>query len=211
LKNRWQKLFSLKDNSGKPISRKMKYSIGVVLLGLVLLLAGNVFSAKQAGQDPGQAETTMNFAEQETAARAKDQEKKPKELSELEAGYEQSLTGMLEKIKGISDVEVMVNLDSTQTQVYEKNLVSGQQTTDETDTNGGARTIEDRTEETQTVLVRQGDQEVPLLIHTKKPKVRGVFIIAKGADHAEAKQWIVESVSRVLDVPTHRVSVIPKK
>lgn len=210
MKHLWKKLFKLKEDADKKSSKKLKLSLMIATCGLMLLVLGNLFS-KDEKPIENQKMLSDGQTDQETLARAKDDEKKPKEVTQLEKGYEQDLTGMLEKIKGISDVEVMVNLDSTNIQVYEKNLISGQQTTDETDTNGGARVIEDRTEETQTVLVRQGDQEVPLLVHTKKPKVRGVFIIAKGADRAEAKKWVVESVSRVLDVPTHRVSVIPKK
>src|SRR5690625_6556456 len=49
-----------------------------------------------------------------------------------------------EKIQGVSEVEVMVNLDSTNVKVYEKNLITGQQTTDESDKNGGTRKVEDR-------------------------------------------------------------------
>src|SRR5690625_7889355 len=100
-----------------------------------------------------------------------------------------------EKIQGVSEVEVMVNLDSTNVKVYEKNLIKGQQTTDESDKNGGTRKVEDHTEETKAVLVRQGDQEVPLLIQTKKQTVRGVFVVAKGDDNATVQMCVIEDVS----------------
>lgn len=92
------------------------------------------------------------------------------DVSELETSYEKDLQEMLEKIQGVSEVEVMVNLNSTNVKVYEKNLIAGQQTNDESDKNGGTRKVEDKTEEKTTVLIRQGDKEVPLLIQTKKPK-----------------------------------------
>jgi len=135
----------------------------------------------------------------------------PSELivTELEESYEKDLQKMLNNIQGVPEVEVMVNLDSTNIKVYETNLIKGQQITNESDNNGGIRKVEDQTEETQVVLVRQGDQEVPLLVQTEKPKVRGVFVVAKGVDHSEVKMWVIEAVSRVLDVPTHKVSVMP--
>src|SRR5699024_11674588 len=105
----------------------------------------------------------------------------------LEKTYEADLEKMLEKIKGISKVEVMVNLDSTKVDVYEKNLISGKQTTDESDTNGGKRIVEDDTEETQTVLVREGDKEVPLKVKTKNQKVKDGLVIANGLNEARAK------------------------
>lgn len=131
-------------------------------------------------------------------------------VSEIEAHYEKSLQTMLNQIQGVSEVEVMVNVDSTNVQVYEKDLIVGKQSTEETDKNGGRRTVEDETQETKLVFIRQGDQEVPVLVQTKKPEIRGVFIIAKGADNATTKQWIIESVSKVLDVPSYKISVMPK-
>src|SRR5699024_9322226 len=112
---------------------------------------------------------------------------------------------------GVSDAEVLVNLDSTTVKVYEKDLITNQQTTEEEDTNGGTREVDDSTQESTVVLVRQADKEVPLLVQTKKPDVRGVFVIAKGADLPSVQELIVESSSRVLDVSVHRMSVKPKK
>src|SRR5699024_5144818 len=98
------------------------------------------------------------------------------DVAELEKKYATDLEVMLNKLTGITDAEVMINLDSTNINVYEKNIIKGQQTTDETDQSGGIRKVEDKTEEIQAVLTRKGDQEVPLLVHMKKPSVRGVFV-----------------------------------
>lgn len=197
------------ENDGnKPPSKKMGYLIIIALVGLLLIIFGKTLNPTEETKE----EFPLNKEEDKI-----DQQPVSKEVSvdsnvnELESSYEKDLKEMLENIQGVSEVDVMVNLDSTNVKIYEKNLIKGQQTTDESDKNGGIRKVEDNTEETQVVLVRQGDQEVPLLVQTRKPDVRGVFVVAKGVDHAAVKAWVVESVSRVLDVPTHRVSVMPKK
>jgi stage III sporulation protein AG len=38
-----------------------------------------------------------------------------------------------------------------------------------------------------------------------------VLIVAKGADDVRVKKEIIEAVTRVLDVPSHRVAVSAKK
>ncbi len=211
MKEKLRKLFKFKDGGPKlkKPPKKIGYLLVIALTGLLLLILGNTFSS-------GPAETVtqndfnksnMNHQAEEVSS---DEEQATSDVNELETSYEKDLQTMLEKIQGVSEVEVMVNLDSTNVKVYEKNLITGQQTNKESDKNGGARKVEDQTEETETVLVRQGDKEVPLLIQTKKPEVRGVFVVAKGADHAAVKKWIIEATARVLDVPTHRVSVMPK-
>ena len=195
-------LFQLKN-----LSTKTKYLLIVALVALLLLILGNGFMTSNDNIENHMTDTLEQTDEAEETI-SKDS---PSELivTELEESYEKDLQKMLNNIQGVSEVEVMVNLDSTNIKVYETNLIKGQQITNESDTNGGVRKVEDQTEETQVVLVRQGDQEVPLLVQTEKPKVRGVFVVAKGVDHSEVKMWVIEAVSRVLDVPSHKVSVMP--
>ncbi|MFD1171596.1 stage III sporulation protein AG [Oceanobacillus picturae] len=206
-----QLLDKLFKNGAKGTSKKTGYMLILALGGLMLIIVGNLFTS--SNETPPQQEITHNLDEEseETAKQVKSNEDMTtSDISELEESYKKDLESMLNNIKGVSEAEVMVNLESTKIKVYEKNLIYGQQSTDESDKNGGTRKVQDSTEEAQTVLVRQGEGEVPLLIQTKKPEVRGVFVVAKGADHASVKKWIIESTSRVLDVPTHRVSVMPK-
>lgn len=193
------------------LPKKSKYLIVIGITGLFLLILGSVFS-NSSSEEPTQKQTIGDTVptQQESKPTLGEKKSTTSNVDELEASYEKDLQQLLEKIKGVSEVEIMVNLDSTKVKVYEKNLVTGKQITDESDKNGGTREIEDYTSDSQAVLVRQGDKEVPLLIQTKKPEVRGVFVIAKGVDHATVKKWVIEAVSKVLDVPTHRVSVMSK-
>ncbi|MFC2948206.1 stage III sporulation protein AG [Virgibacillus sediminis] len=190
-------------------SKKNGYIAILALAGLMLLILGNVFSSSEEDQSEGPPEE-FQLEQNDLESPPSDDVPVTADVDELEQSFKQEMEDMLNKIQGVSEAEVMINLDSTNIHVYAKNLIKGQQTTDENDKNGGNRKVEDSTEESQVVLVRQGDKEVPLLTQTEKPSVRGVFVVAKGADHASVKQWIVEAVSRVLDVPSHRVSVMPK-
>jgi stage III sporulation protein AG len=216
LKQFFEKLFSSDktptDPKQKNPSKKAGYILVLALTGLMLIIAGNIFSSTSSDSDYDMElqQETENDMEQDSTQVSSEEPNVTSDIGELESIYKKELEEMLNKVQGVSEAEVMVNLDSTNTKVYEKNLIKGQQTTDESDQNGGTRKVEDHTEEIQTVLVRQGDREVPLLVETKKPGVRGVFVVANGADHASVRSWIVEAVSRVLDVPTHRVSVMPK-
>ena len=79
------------------------------------------------------------------------------------------------------------------------------------DQQGGERKVLDQSEEEQLVIIREGDKEVPIVLETKKPQVRGVLVVAKGAENVQIEKRIIESVTKLLDVPSHRVSVMPRK
>lgn len=184
--------------------KKRKYILIIAVIGILLILISNLFSG--TNKKP----TTSPDIDQIQESEEIEEVSLLKNVTEIETNYEKSLQTMLNQIKGVSEAEVMINVDSTNVQVYEKDLIVGTQTTEETDKNGGTRNVEDETRETKLVYVRQGDQEVPVLVQTKKPEVRGVFVIAEGVDDMTTKKWIIESVSKVLDVPTYRISVMPK-
>ncbi|MBM7569701.1 stage III sporulation protein AG [Aquibacillus albus] len=214
MENPLKKLFShfkLKTDDGKGPT-KMGYILLIALTGILILIVSSMIKDQTANSDELSLinETEISSEDIETSASNKGGNR-TSEVKDLEKEYEESLTMLLEEITGVSQVEIMVNLDSTNKKVYEKNLIIGTQTTEETDQNGGERQVKDSTQEEEVVIVRQGDKEVPLIIQTRKPEVRGVLVVAKGVDHIELKKWVVEAVSRVLDVPSHRISVMPKK
>ncbi|WP_181350066.1 stage III sporulation protein AG [Thalassobacillus sp. CUG 92003] len=196
-------LGNLSGGEGRKFNKKI-YVIALGVIGIFLLLIGNWLpDDKEAPPEPP-------IASEANEDHVSNDESDNKEIKALESSYEEQLQPLLENIEGISDVDLMINLEATQEKVFDKNLIVGKQTTEELDDNGGERSIEDYSRENQIILVRQGDREVPLLVKTKKPGIKGVLIVAKGVENMELKSWVVEATSRVLDVPSHRVSVMPK-
>ncbi|HEY8342249.1 MAG TPA: stage III sporulation protein AG [Calditerricola sp.] len=135
----------------------------------------------------------------------------PQTIKQLEEHYESQLREMLELVMGVSDVSVMVSLETSPEQVVQVNRDNRQQVIEEQDSRGGTRKTTDTTQRDQVVVVNQGSGEKPVVIKTRQPKVRGVLVVARGVENAQVKRWVVEAVQRVLDVPAHRVSVLPKK
>jgi stage III sporulation protein AG len=179
------------------------YFVVVLLVGAGLMIVSNMYST---GNDD--YVSTLN---DEPDVAAFGQSSTPKTMADYEDHYENQLREILEEAVGISDVSVMINLDATETKIHEFNMKKQTQNTDETDSQNGKRKVKDVSNDKQVVIIRVGDKEMPVVVKTEKPVVRGVIIVAKGADNIQVKQWIVEAVTRVLNVPAHKVSVLPKK
>lgn len=204
-----KKQLSSKDGPPEKKSGKYQYLMIVVLFGAAIMLIGNILGdqkpdmAVTAAKETGAEEDAAVFGQKKSAGNDV--------ISEYEEAYESQLTEMLEGINGVGDVTVFVNVDATDKKVLEKNTVIQSQTTDETDREGGKRKVQDASQDEQLVIIRNGEKEVPIVLETKKPEIRGVLVVAKGAENIQVKKWIIEAVTRALDVPNHRVAVMPKK
>ena len=207
-----KKLLSKDEQSDKKPG-KYQYLLLVLLFGAAIMLVSNIFFKDKT------ADTSMpvfnNQAgaknEEDVAAFGKENSGGNSVIADYERAYETQIKEILDDIVGVEDATVLVNVDATEQKVLEKNTTSKTQTTDETDREGGKRKVEDQSKEEQLVIIREGEKEVPIVLETKKPKIRGVAIVAKGAENIQVKSWIIEAVSRGLDVPSHRISVMPKK
>jgi stage III sporulation protein AG len=199
---------SEKQESGKKLT-KYHYAISILVVGIAFMLVSNTFS-NSSSSTIKDVVPAVSQAEDEPAFGQKDNELSD-DLQEAENYYENQLKEILQSAMGVDEVEIMVNLDATESKVYEKNTTTQTQTTNETDREGGKRQVEDTSKDEQLVITRNGDTETPVIIKTKKAEVRGVLIVAAGAENIKVKTSIVEAVTRVLDVPSHRVSVLPKK
>ncbi|QDS34628.1 stage III sporulation protein AG [Brevibacillus brevis] len=132
-------------------------------------------------------------------------------IAEYENIYETQLRDILASVVGVGEVDVMVNLESTPELVVEKNRNIRSSTNQEMDKEKATRNQNDQSRDEQVVIVQGGKQDAPVIVKTLKPKVRGVLVVAKGADNIQVKAWITEAVQKVLDVPAYKISILPKK
>lgn len=199
------------EKSGKKPG-KFQYMLLVLCIGASLMLVGNIVLKNDTGsKDIPAATTAKTGGDEDVAAFGLNKSSGNKTISEYEEKYEDQLKKALQEMLGVDDVTVIVNIDSSDKKIFEKNRSNKSQTTEESDTQGGQRKVQDNTVDEQLVIIRNGEKEVPVVVETKKPDIRGVLVVAKGAENIQVKKWIVEAVTRVLGVSSHRVSVVPKK
>ncbi|TVY11497.1 stage III sporulation protein AG [Paenibacillus cremeus] len=131
---------------------------------------------------------------------------------EYEEAYQSQLRDILTKIVGVGEVEVLVTIESTEEVTVQQNTKDTQQVTNEQDKNGATRHITDVTRSGEVVMYEvSGGGKQPLVTKYIKPKIRGVVVVAKGAENLTVKKMISEAVERGLDVPAHRISILPRK
>lgn len=179
---------------------------GIGILGIMQLTGSKPSTAVQSAPivtDTSTADTIATFKQQNKSSSP--------EIAKEESNYEQQLKTMLESISGVKNVTVMVNLEASDTQVLQQNVSQHSQITEESDKEGGKRHVEDTQTNQDTVIVKDGGAESPVVIKTEKAAIKGVLVIAGGVDNIQIKQMVIEAVTRVLGVGSNRVAVLPMK
>jgi stage III sporulation protein AG len=203
-----------KDNEHPPQKEKKggkyQYLFIILLVGIAFMLISDLWKSDERAATEVSSSDSSSLNEEDVPAFGTGEKKQNKSMKDYEEYYENQLKEALEQIVGVDEVNVVVTVDSSEEKIYEKNESSQKQRTNETDQEGGKRSIEESSKEDQIVIIQDGEKEVPIISETKKPKVSGVLVVAGGADNIQIKKWIIEAVSRVLDVSTHRVAVMPK-
>ncbi|MBM7660892.1 stage III sporulation protein AG [Bacillus mesophilus] len=210
LQSLFKKTTNEQQSSDKKLS-KYHYAIVILAVGVAFMLVSNILSDSSSSAPANELEVFNQEKSEDQPTFGQKSSDTEDVLREVENHFETQLKEILQSAVGVDEVEIMVNLDATESKVFEKNVTSQTQLTDETDREGGKRKVEDTSKDEQLVIIRNGDTETPVVINIKKPAVRGVLIVANGADNIQVKKNIIEAVTRVLDVPSHRVSVLPKK
>ncbi|TJY44452.1 stage III sporulation protein AG [Cohnella pontilimi] len=195
--------------------RRIKAFRWLVLLGLIgaaLLLAASLLNMKTVDprQNPDLTPPGDQDAppEKQTFLGGND---KSDPFSDIESQLESRLKELLETMVGVGTVDVMVSVDSTEETVVQENEQRTQEITSESDKNGTSRHITRVTQNGQVQVFEVSGNQTPFVLKKLKPRVRGVIIVAKGAENATVHRLVQEAVSRGLDVPMHRISVVPRK
>lgn len=124
---------------------------------------------------------------------------------------ETKLEGILAKIQGVGTVEVFINYSESSEVVAMYNENSKVSTTEETDTSGGIRKIQETDKQKDIVYEEVNGKKTPITQKIVQPKIEGAIITAKGASNIDVKTNIIQAVEAVTGLATHKIQVFEKK
>ncbi|MBP9989511.1 MAG: hypothetical protein KBT46_08435 [Ruminococcus sp.] len=125
----------------------------------------------------------------------KDETKKAKNESEIqfeeyEENLEKRLTSIIGSIRGAGQTKVMVTLESGDENIY-----------------ATENKKDDEKNENKYVIIENNGDDGGLLLKVVEPEIRGVAVVCEGADSAQVRQEIINTVTAVLGISTNRVNI----
>ena len=120
---------------------------------------------------------------------------------------EEKLEEILSKIQGVGEVNVFINYSESSEIVPMYNENTKTSNTEETDTSGGTRTIQEEDSQKEIIYQEDDGEKTPITQKIIEPKIEGAIITAKGASNANTKTSIIQAVEAVTGLATHKIQV----
>ena len=100
-----------------------------------------------------------------------------------------------------------MNYSETSEVVAMYNETTKTSNTEENDTSGGTRKIQETDSQRDIIYQEENGEKTPITQKVIQPKVEGAIITAKGATSAEIKANIIQAVEAVTGLATHKIQV----
>ena len=127
-----------------------------------------------------------------------------------ELTLEEKLENILSKIDGTGNVEVLLTYNESTEIVPIYNESNKKSITNEVDSNGGTRTIEETDIQTEVIYNQNADNNI-ITKKTVNPKIEGAIVIATGADNSVVKTNIMQAVEAATGLASHKIQVFKKQ
>lgn len=115
---------------------------------------------------------------------------------------EKKLSELIAQVEGAGRVRVMLTIESSDEKIYAADEKTNAKTDGDT---------EQKSYDSQYVLVDGDSGDTGILLKTNAPKIKGVIIVCDGGENPTVANQITNAVSAALGVGANRVSVLKMK
>ena len=124
---------------------------------------------------------------------------------------QKNLKQILSKIDGVGKVEVLITYSESSQVVAMYNEKYKESQTQEGDTNGGTRVIQEVSKDKEIIYQEDNGEKVPITEKIVMHKMEGALIVAEGANNAVVKTNIIQAVEALTGLATHKIQVLEMK
>ena len=190
------------EDGNKNNKKKIENLVFFVVILIVTVVIINIIwngDRDSGNQKNSQNDTSKQLASSNTSS----VEVSSNTSNELEIKLEE----ILAKIQGVGEVNVFINYSESSEIIPMYNENTQTSNTEETDTSGGTRTIEETDSQKEIIYEENDGQKTVITQKVVEPQIEGAIITAKGAENAEVKTSIIQAVEAVTGLPTHKIQV----
>ena len=204
-KDKLNKFLGKDENTGENNNKKKIENL--VFLIVLVIITVVIINIIWNGDKTTNKEQSNNDASKQLATTNNQTINKNQTQGTSETDLETRLEEILSQIQGVGEVKVLLNYSESSEVVAMYNETSRTSNTEETDTEGGTRTIQETDTQKDIIYQEEDGQKTPITQKIVQPKKEGAIITAKGANQANVKTNIIQAVEAVTGLATHKIQV----
>ncbi len=126
---------------------------------------------------------------------------------EYASQLENRIEGTLSKISGAGNVKVLLTFNGVKELVLAKQTDEKTSKTTNSAANGTQNSTETSTVSTEPVLVNENGSTNPIVLMEILPEIKGVIVVAQGADNIRVKLDLLKAIQALLKVDSSQVEI----
>jgi len=179
----------------------------LIIIGIIIIIAGSTLFE---GKENTEKDTPSSKVEDNIDGKA--EEVSLIGVNSEKTDLEKSIEEILSQINGVGKVDVLVTYSSSREIVPYSDVKKSDEITEEKDSAGGTRKINQSSYESQIAYEDSGSGvKKPIILKELLPEVKGVVVVAEGASDPLVKECLINAVKVLLDVPVHKIQVFERK
>ena len=202
LKDKIQSLFLKKDS--EPDKKKLENLVVFIIILIITIIIIN-FIWNDSKQENGT--NTQSTDANKKLAGVDSQNTESTESTDTNNTMVTELEEILSNINGVGKVKAMITYSETSKTIPVYNEESSEQNTEETDSEGGTRKITQTDTKKEVIYEENGNEKTLITQSVISPTVEGAIITAEGAGDVTVKANIIQAVSAVTGLSTHKIQV----
>jgi stage III sporulation protein AG len=184
-----------KGKDGNPKPSPFENLVIIVIIGAIIIIAASFLSQPDTKDTMNEVSSISSMEDNLLHDSMNGQE--------IISALEMRMSELLSKVEGAGEVDVMIFADSSSEQVPAYN--NEQDTRSDEGSNGKSSMISETRE-----LALSGNQ-TPVILKVIVPQIKGVVVVAQGADDILIREQMNNAVCTLLGIPEHRVQILKHK
>ena len=202
-KDKLKSIISKNENEGNNKKKIENLVFLVIILIITIVMINYVCNG-----DKNSNKTITNSAGKQLATTQNSKTQNQKDSGTTTSNdLEERLESILSNINGVGNVKVFINYSESSEVIAMYNENSKVSNTEETDTSGGIRKIQETDVQKDIVYKEENGEKTPITQKIVQPKIEGAIITAKGANNVNIKTNIIQAVEAVTGLATHKIQV----
>jgi stage III sporulation protein AG len=171
--------------------------------------SGSLQEGLSGTQTGGQETNTQQSAQSDTENdKTDDIGAENSDMAAYADALEERLEEILSQMEAVGQVKVMITLRSSEELVVEKEEPVSRSATNEIDSQGGSRIVNQVETGQTTVYKTDGTASEPYVIKTLTPEIEGVVVVAEGAGTGTVDKTVTEIVQALFGLEANKVKVV---